>query len=53
LTAWSPIRSKLIVDFDDGDQKPQIHCHRLMQGQYLQALLLDFDLHFIDIIVGI
>ena len=39
---------QLAVDLDHGDDEPQVAGHRLVQGQDLEALLLDLDLDLVD-----
>ena len=39
---------QVVVDLDGGNEKPQVHGHRLIKRQQLQALLLDLHLHLVD-----
>ncbi len=43
---------QLVVDLDDGDDEAQVAGHRLVEGQELEALLLDVDLVLVDHEVG-
>ncbi len=44
---------QIVVDLQHGHDEPQIGGHRLIEGQNLEALFLDLDLHAVDLgVVG-
>jgi hypothetical protein len=43
---------QVVVDLQDRDDVAQVRRHRLMQGQGVQAFLLDVHLQLVDLVVG-
>ena len=44
---------QVVVDLEHGDDEAQVDGHRLVQGQDLEALLLDLHLGLVDPVVGL
>ena len=42
---------EVVVDFEDGDDEPQIARHRLVQGEDFQAFLFDGDFLGVDFVI--
>ena len=36
------------IDLDRGDEEPEVLGHRLLEGQQIEALLFDLDIHPVD-----
>ena len=44
---------QIVVDLHRGNDEPQVDRHRLVQGEHLEALLLDLDLALVDFVVAL
>ncbi len=52
FTARSPTRSRSRVDLDRRDDRAQVGGHRLVQGQQLEAPVVDLDVQLVDRLVA-